>query len=94
MTVNLIDFDVAVAAFEAILYQENLWLDYFLLFREEHQNVSRTQTYTEWKMWAKKRQKEKWLSQAFFWDNERIPYTKWIELDEKWLKWITDNLKK
>lgn len=88
------DFDVLAAAFEALIYESDLWMDYFYWFKEAHLNGCSEEVFTAWKSWAKSRPPKMWLCQAFIWEGTDIMYTKWNRLDNKWIKWLSENLKK
>ena len=94
MTTGVKNFDVLVAAFEAIIYEGDLWMDYFHYFRDAHLNGCYDEVFTAWKSWAKSRPPKMWLCQAFIWESTDIVYTKWNSLDNKWLEWLSANLNK
>lgn len=88
------DFDVLAAAFEAMIYESDLWMDYFYWFKKAHFNGRLGEVFTAWKSWAKSRPPKMWLCQAFIWEGTDTMYTKWNSLDNKWMEWLNANFKK
>lgn len=87
------DIDVMIAAFEAVLFNNDLWADYFYWFKECHLNDTIGEFFSLWKSWAKSRHPRMWSCQAFIWESTDIAYPKWYEIDKEWNKWLYINTK-
>lgn len=86
-------FDVTVAAFEALLTDQNLWNAYYVNFKETNGKDKSTETYTEWKKWAYATPPSKWVSCAFIWDETPQRHWTWREFEYRWLKRVCEYLK-
>lgn len=85
-------FDVAVAAFEALLSKNKLWEAYLLNFKQFNTDGDSTGVYTEWKKWANDTHLHQWVASAFVWNETQQHRYTWKELDYAWLQWICRNL--
>lgn len=85
-------FDVAVAAFEALLKTDKLWREYFTNITTSKPNVITNEVYTSWKDWALNTPTYQWCSGAFIWDKTQQGHSIWRDFDYAWLKWICRNL--
>lgn len=87
-------FEVAVAAFEALLHENKLWKEYFTNFNHSKSYRIQGEIYTSWKEWLTNAPMYQWLSGAFIWDRTQQGHSTWRDLDYEWLKWICKNLNK
>ena len=85
-------FDVAVAAFEALLKECNLWEDYFVTLNQRKFEGTSTEIYTDWKKWALELHPSSWVVCAFVWENTPLGYATWRNLNYRWIKWVCRNL--
>ena len=87
-------FEVAAAAFEALLGRNSMWKQYMQRFYLcKHLGNSDT-IYTTWKKWAKSTPVHKWVKCAFVWSDTPQGHEIWRDIDYDWLTWICDNLNK
>lgn len=87
-------FDVAVAAFEALLGKNELWKAYLLNFNQCNQWYKSDEFYTSWKKWALHTRPFQWVASAFWWHETPQQHCVWRDLDYQWLQWICRNLNK
>ena len=87
-------FDVAVAAFEALLDKNKLWEEYLMNFSKCKLKGDLQEIYTNWKNWASSTPPYQWVAGGFIWDSTPQGHTTWHYFDYDWLKWICKNLNK
>ena len=87
-------FEVAVAAFEALLGKHLLWEEYLTTFNLRRLGGTSSEIYIDWKEWASITPKHQWCQSAFVWDNTPLGHDTWRNFDYLWLMWICDNLNK
>ena len=85
-------FNVAVAAFEALLANSGLTKVYMDSFCCQRLGGQSDNIYTDWKNWASLTQVDMWLTAAFKWDYTSIDFESWRDIDYTWLRWICTNL--
>lgn len=85
-------FNVAVAAFEALLSRNELWEAYMVNFSKCQLKGDSQEIYTKWKNWALNIPQNDWISSAFFWQGTPQERETWMHLDYYWLQWICSNL--
>lgn len=85
-------FEIAVAAFEALLGKNKLWEEYLLNFNKYNPHGHSEGIYTNWKQWAVNIPPYRWIASAFIWEDTRPLHYAWKELDYMWLVWICENL--
>lgn len=85
-------FDVAVAAFEALLRNNKLWHEY-LRNVCLGKNFDGSQTiYTTWKKWASNTPPYQWITGAFTWEATPQRHNTWRNLDYEWHRCICRKL--
>ena len=84
-------FEIAVAAFEALLAKRNLWRKYYANLDAHILHHGSDEIYTDWKEWAKRTPIHKWIKCAFVWNDTPQGYNTWRLLDYAWLTWNCDN---
>lgn len=87
-------FEVSVAAFEALLSKNKLWLKYLVNFCNCTLKGRSEEVYTDWKKWASLTPQDQWCAGAFGWNTTQQGRKIWKDLDYQWLIWICKNLKK
>lgn len=88
------DFKTIVAAFEATLSRNGLWLDYFAAWSRKKELRYGDTLYNQWLDWARPREPKKWVMAAFLFDEQYIPESIWYIIDKEWSDWLNQNLKK
>ena len=88
------DFDVLVAAFEALLSRNGVRVDYYAMWAR-----FRTLSYgdtieQQWRTWAGNYDPSEWLFRAFMYDITNIPSCVWSDIESQWYGWISDSLNK
>lgn len=87
-------FEVAAAAFEALLGRNNLFNCYKKNFYLCKHLGSSDDIYTTWKMWAKDVPVHMWITGAFVWEETLQGHAAWHDIDYDWLRWLCANLNK
>lgn len=88
------DFDVLIAAFDAMLSRNGIRLDYYATWAERHPVTYGSTLYQDWLRWAKLGSPKCWLLGAFDFFSTNIPNKVWINLSSQWLNYLKANLKK
>lgn len=91
---KLADIDIMIAAFETVIFKNDLWFNYLYWFGQFHLTGTIGEQFSLWKSWAKSRHPRMWSSQAFIWEVTDIEYPRWFEIDKEWNEWLEENLKK
>ena len=88
------DFDVLVAAFEALLNKHDVHQEYFSEFARCHSYSDKVDIYREWKRWANDGIPTCWIDDAFIWKNTKCGSEFWNLIAESWKLYYNLNLKK
>lgn len=88
------DFKTIVAAFEAILSRNGVYLDYFANWSKRKELNYGDTIYAQWLNWARPRDPERWITAAFLFDQQNLPVSVWYRVNGKWEEWLKMNLKK
>lgn len=87
-------FNVAVAAFEALLGKNKLWEAYLMNFSKCELKGDSQEIYTNWKNWALLTPPYQWVAGAFIWDETPQEHETWQYIDYRWLQRICRHLNK
>lgn len=88
------EFKTIVAAFEAILSRNGLYIDYFASWGKRKELRYGDTLYSQWLEWARPREPKKWIIAAFLFDAQNIPEMVWYDIDGRWNVWLEYNFKK
>lgn len=85
------EFDVTVAAFEALIRRSELWEEFLIYFNRSNPDRNLGEPYASWREWAFQTPPFQWVASAFLWDTTPQGRYIWRDLDYNWLQWICRN---
>lgn len=85
------NFEIAVAAFEALLRNNGLWEEYMKYFNLHQLDGQSEEIYTDWKKWARETHVYHWITCAFVWNQALHSRDTWKHLNFAWLLCICVN---
>lgn len=84
--------DVAVAAFEALLNKYGAHKEYFDEFRKYNKCDIASDTFCEWRSWAKMTDPLFWLKDAFVWNATDRDFPFWYRISVEWSGYYMQHL--
>ena len=79
--------------FEAILYEHDVWYDYFSWWARARKLEGIDNVFTKWKEWTAYIYPEYWLSQAFLYESTDREIALWALCSDLWNVWLYKNIK-
>lgn len=91
MSIEQQSYEIAAAAFRALLKKRGLYQWYFQSWKQDHWITGNMPESIAWENWAIREDIVDWVSNAFIWNTSTVPSSIWRALDIEWIKWISDN---